>query len=647
MNHIRKTGVIFCSLLIYAGTLLAQPGSSVTDSLKAVLKIKQADSSRIFTLIRLARHYGPADSASALALLQEGLQIAQRKKDNLLCAEVYSALGAWHGMNTVETKAEEYFNTTRELVKGDTSLIGRKLFARTRMHLANIAGSRGNVARQVEEYLAIVPIFEELKDDGSLAMLHSNLAAIFYNKQQVSKSAEYYRNAIAIFAKMPGNTERLAEAYLDLAGCMYKMDSLQETSRYLEEAKQQLQQVRDTIRVWSRYYHKAGQLAVKHGAYVRGMQHYEKALHIARRFDGHYEVCNVLYSMANMYEKQKQYGKAKALMEEHLRTGSRVNNRTVSYTLYALDFLADLEFATHNPGRAYQYLRRYITLSDSVQAQEITQQVHQLEEQFQAAEKEKKILALQQENDRKTFALKENRLLNWLLAAGGLSILLAALLLTGHYRKNRKAMQLEMQKNMLSSMLKGEEQERTRLARDLHDGLGGLLSSIKLQLSGNEGVPATVLQRIDDAVDELRRVAHSLMPEVLVRFGLEVAMKEYCRGFSKSGVKVICQVYNYDNNMEQSRQVVLYRIMQELVNNALKHADATEILVVLQQNGDVIHLTVEDNGIGFRMEDPSLTYGVGMANLQARVDFLHGKIDIHSIPATGTTISLECSTRVI
>jgi signal transduction histidine kinase len=647
MHRIRKIIVICCCLTSSGGTLFAQSRPSITDSLEAVLKTKQADSARVFTIIRLSRRYPPADSAKALGLLREGLRIAQKNKDDRLAAEVYSTLGAWHAVNNKVEEAEAYFITTRQLVEDDVSPAGRKLFARTRVHLANIMGERGNVTGQVTEYLAVVPILEELKDDSPLAMLYSNLATIFYNKQQTAKSAEYYRKAIGSYSKTTGNTEQLAGVYLDLASCMYKMDSLKEAGQYLEKVKSQLDLIRDTSKIWGKYYHKTGQLAVKRGAYADGMKEYNKALHIAYRFNDAYATCNVLYSMANLYESQKQYGKAKKLMEEHLRTASLINSSTASYTLYALDFLADLEFALHNPSQAYHYLRRYIALSDSVQAVEVTQQVHRLEQQFQSAQKEKKILALQHENERKTYALKENRLLNWLLAIGGAFVLLAAVLLNGFYRKNRKTMKLEMQKNMLSSMLKGEEQERTRLARDLHDGLGGLLSSIKIQLSGSQGVPPTVLPRIDDAVGELRRVAHSLMPEVLVRFGLEVAMKEYCRGFANTGVKVICQVFNYDNKMEQARQVALYRIMQELVNNALKHAQATQILVILEQNGQVIRFTVEDNGIGFKATSATEANGAGMTNLRARVDFLQGKLDIHSIPAVGTTVSLECSTQPV
>jgi signal transduction histidine kinase len=211
----------------------------------------------------------------------------------------------------------------------------------------------------------------------------------------------------------------------------------------------------------------------------------------------------------------------------------------------------------------------------------------------------------------------------------------------------------EHQISLLSAMLEGQEQERTRLARDLHDGLGGLLSGIKLQLSTisptldvsqSQLLVENTMQRIDDAMDELRRIARSMMPEILIKYGLGEATIEYCRGLKKTGVKnVVCQVFNFQTTMEHTRQVVLYRIMQELVNNAIKHADAEQILVLLQQTGDMVFLTVEDDGKGFDTAAGNGLKGAGLANIQARVDFLGGKIEIQSETGTGTTILIECT----
>ncbi len=206
--------------------------------------------------------------------------------------------------------------------------------------------------------------------------------------------------------------------------------------------------------------------------------------------------------------------------------------------------------------------------------------------------------------------------------------------------------------SLLSAMLDGQEQERTRLARDLHDGLGGLLSGVKIELSGllpadgdnqQQRIVHRTLNHLDNAVDELRRIAKSMMPEVLLVYGLGEATREYCKGLEATGIPVTCQVVNYKNDMSHARQIVLYRIMQELVNNAVKHAAATQILVQVQQSGNILFLTVEDDGRGFDMGGDRQLKGAGLANIQARVALLQGRFDLGSVPGTGTTCTIECT----
>src|SRR5690606_19737258 len=132
-----------------------------------------------------------------------------------------------------------------------------------------------------------------------------------------------------------------------------------------------------------------------------------------------------------------------------------------------------------------------------------------------------------------------------------------------------------------------QEKERTRIARDLHDGLGGLLSGIKIELSGG-AIKAAVspehtlisnaLARIDQAVDELRRIARNMMPELLLKYGLNEAIREYCQSLKRSGINITFQTFNYQNNLIKNKQVVVYRIAQELINNAVKYAQSQHIL---------------------------------------------------------------------
>ncbi|HRH35021.1 MAG TPA: sensor histidine kinase, partial [Catalimonadaceae bacterium] len=188
------------------------------------------------------------------------------------------------------------------------------------------------------------------------------------------------------------------------------------------------------------------------------------------------------------------------------------------------------------------------------------------------------------------------------------------------------------------------------LARDLHDGLGGMLSGLKFSLNNMKGnmildeenasAFSISIGQLDNVISEMRRVAHSMMPEALVRFGLKEASQDLCDQMMKtSGLQIHFQAIGMDGELKKSDSVALYRIEQELLNNILKHAEATEITVQLVRDESQISLTVEDNGKGF---DPSLIpQGAGLTSIRTRVEALGGRLDIQSKPGEGSSFLIE------
>nr|WP_238934686.1 sensor histidine kinase [Aurantibacter crassamenti] len=197
--------------------------------------------------------------------------------------------------------------------------------------------------------------------------------------------------------------------------------------------------------------------------------------------------------------------------------------------------------------------------------------------------------------------------------------------------------------------MEGAEQERKRLAADLHDGLGGRLSGISIKLSKLSEIAKTtkklpelddILENINDSLQELRGVAQNLMPETLLKYGLKAALEDYCSTLKDKDTNIILQFYNTEEIKEQNTKLTIYRIIQELINNALKHAQATEILVQFIHDKDKIDITVEDDGIGFKQNKLNKTGGMGLTNLKNRVHFLNGKMDIHSSTNEGTSVNV-------
>jgi signal transduction histidine kinase len=148
---------------------------------------------------------------------------------------------------------------------------------------------------------------------------------------------------------------------------------------------------------------------------------------------------------------------------------------------------------------------------------------------------------------------------------------------------------------------------------------------------------------LDRSIQELRRVAHNMMPVALIEFGLDTALQDYCNGVTNSGVMQI----NYrsydlsDKSVSPATASVIYRIIQELINNILKHAAASTATVQLVKRSDALNITVEDNGKGFDVQTMKTSTGIGFLNLQNRVSYLQGTLDFQSAPGKGTFVNID------
>ncbi len=265
------------------------------------------------------------------------------------------------------------------------------------------------------------------------------------------------------------------------------------------------------------------------------------------------------------------------------------------------------------------------------------------ETRFSVAGKDNEIKRLQAEKDVQHLQIRQKNTLNYILI-GGAATLLIILILTYRIYKHRQNMQrqriseLETEKQLAATaaVLKGEEQERARLAKDLHDGLGGMLSGIKHSFSNmKENLIMTPenaqafergIDLLNSSIKEMRRVAHNMMPEVLLQFGLNTALKEFCLDLNRnSSMKATYQAIDMDTvPFSQDLSVTAYRVVQELANNALKHAGASNLLVQAHASKEehLLQLTVEDDGEGFDVAGLSQSGGMGWRNIRSRAELL-------------------------
>ncbi len=340
--------------------------------------------------------------------------------------------------------------------------------------------------------------------------------------------------------------------------------------------------------------------------------------------------------LAEIYRRRGEQNQAINLYKLILERGTGFDTQELRLSL--LDGLYLSYEGEKDYEHALKYYIRSRTFKDSLHNIQSEKNIQDLKIAYETEKKEIRIEDLE----------KEKRLTLWLGITGGAVLLLTlAFLIVRQRFIQQKVARLEKEKQLIATqaVLDGETAERTRLARDLHDGLGGMLSVVKLNLNDvKKGVSIEsedvvrfdrAMGLLDESIHELRRVAHNMMPDSLTHYGLRVSLNDFCGSIPGA----VFNHYGSDERLDPKLEVMIYRTVHELVNNALKHASATEIIVQMIQESDRISITVQDNGHGF---DPAtLSSGNGLNNIRNRVGSYNGRMDVYSEPDKGTEVSVE------
>jgi signal transduction histidine kinase len=250
-----------------------------------------------------------------------------------------------------------------------------------------------------------------------------------------------------------------------------------------------------------------------------------------------------------------------------------------------------------------------------------------------------------------------------IIAVGVVAMLLMAgsiILFVLYYQKRmvqeqfkRQQLELDYQKKMMEAALESQENERRRVAGDLHDSIGAMLSTIRVSLitqakRANADVDSITESKkmLDDTIESVRRISRDLMPSTLEKFGLAQAVKEMCERFQSTAALPITYMEEGDlQPISKKRELMIFRIIQEIINNALKHAHATSISVAFSSDEKYLTVIVQDNGIGFDVEehknDKRLGKGLGLFNIENRARLVSADVEFHSAPQQGTRIVLN------
>ncbi|HSN59520.1 MAG TPA: sensor histidine kinase, partial [Ferruginibacter sp.] len=479
------------------------------------------------------------------------------------------------------------------------------------------------------------------------AAVLGGLSNTYLMMKNYSKAIEYGKMAEAVERTMDDKGP-LTGTLINLGNCYDETGKLAEAEKVYKEAMQ-LAREYGNLSYESMICQGLVALAQKQNDTEKMKLYAERGLAISTDLKDDFGIMANSQGLSMYYLITKNYGRAKELVMQALKIADE--NKFVEAKAQVLQSLSNINFAEGDFMNGFKNQREATSLSGNIFTESISQKTADYRVKYETEKKETEIKQLQSEKQIQQLAIRQKNLLNYILIGSAGALLIISLLGYRNYRHKQKLQQqriaeLETQQQLTAAeaVLKGEEQERTRLAKDLHDGLGGMLSGIKFSLNTMKGnlvmTPenANAFERsmdmLDSSIQEMRRVAHNMMPEALVKFGLDTALKDFCNDINQSGaLKTNYHSMGLNNSsIDQTMAITIYRIVQELINNSIKHASATSAIVQLTKSGNELSLTVEDDGKGFDTKILTRAKGIGWSNIQSRVDFLKGKLDVNSEP---------------
>ncbi|MGG9961016.1 tetratricopeptide repeat-containing sensor histidine kinase [Ferruginibacter sp. SUN106] len=381
--------------------------------------------------------------------------------------------------------------------------------------------------------------------------------------------------------------------------------------------------------------------------YDEAKEYFLKSLLIDSSFDNKKQMADTWLNLGNLSLLQKKYSDAKNNLLHAVALADSSGYRQGKYQ--ALFLLSDAYKQSNDPTAAMNTLNSAYSLKDSIINEQTENKIAELETVYQSEKKEAQLKLQQAELIKKNFLL-------WGAAAG-----LVLLLLSGFtfYRKRQAQNKLQLQAEVMKqqdmatkAVIVAEENERKRIAADLHDGVGQMMSAAKMNLSAFENdIPfkddqqknsfEKIISLVDESCKEIRSVSHQMMPNALLKSGLASAVKEFIDKIDSRILKINLYTEGLNERLDGNVETVLYRVIQECVNNVIKHSGANSLDISLIKDADGIAATIEDNGKGFNSKDKEKFEGIGLKNISSRIGFLKGTVDFDSSPGNGTLVAIH------
>ncbi len=517
------------------------------------------------------------------------------------------------------------------------------------------------------ESLKVSYLLLESKDISVLMKANFLIGKIFEKNNNINQALQYFKNSLIFFNKIrrTNDERKLNNSKLDAIeaknllklGALFLKQKRKDSSLFYLNKLINLSSFHEEV-FYSKgkgYINLSG-IEFGNGDFKKAKLYVEQAIGLLNKVNDKTELSIAYLSLANIYEVTteremalKTYFKALEYIE---------NDNNVKSLEYKEDLYYNIAWTMYNlkDYKAYDYLERSYNIKDSLINVGLKKELKKIERTHS-------IDLIRKEEENKREKLVKN---NWFIGISGALVSLLFLYLANLNKLKQRSLSLQLsqkeleqnkkleklksdsQAKIINATIDGKETERKIIAETLHDNVSALLSSARMHLQATqkqikEGKLPIELEKTQQIILEastiVRDLSHNLVSSVLLKFGLEYAIKDTAKKFSNSTIKIhtaITDVTRYDQEFE----IKIYNITQEFINNILKHSKATSAYVVMEEENDYLLIIVKDNGCGFQIEKED-DNGIGLNQIEARIGAMGGVFSIESKEGEGTKIMVN------
>ncbi|WP_445747193.1 tetratricopeptide repeat protein [Polaribacter sp.] len=505
----------------------------------------------------------------------------------------------------------------------------------TLVNSANVLISQKNYEEGEKRLLAAIESFEKIKFQRGVQTCYNNLGAIFLRDEKYQKGIDYLKKALSI-ANQNQNKQGVPLILHNIGYGYRGLKNYEESLKWYEEAEKVATDFSADTYTFTEIYKYRAVLDSTRGKFESAYLYKSKYQKLYEKMLNDKSITAV-NELKTKYETQKKENEILNLSKQ---------NAQKNLLIVAQKF----ELSNSKLKSAKDSLLLF------TQSKEI------LQSKLDASVKEEKINKLSKIALEKEVALQKEKLAvqsknsTILLISGGSLFLF--LIGFGMFRKKQleqKALLLaeqHKQRELLTkAVIEAEETERKRIAADLHDGVGQLFSAVKMNLNGlldrieinkeeDQFLAEKTMALVDESCKEVRVISHKMMPNFLLKSGIAADIKSFIEKIDENSLKISFESIGFKDQLEFNEEIILYRVIQELVNNVIKHAKANELKILLEKNKEQILVKIIDNGVGFNFDKALEKGGLGLKNMLVRIEYLKGTVQFSQAKPHGTEVQI-------